>query len=313
MARLIPYKLSANWYNNKMRQIIISILLLGFFIFISNPNGCRAADILNINSTEVRQKILAQVGNQGICLNDLVDFAKGSASFLPYLQLPGGPEKILDEMIWRRLFVLEGRDLDIPEPTTEEEGGEELYVLRVKKRLLPDFPPLTEDEIRLFYKEHPEKFSTPLMLRVSQVKVFIRNGNEAQARKRVEAALKALDSGKAFEQIAREYSEDTFSKERGGDLGFIPMEDIDPPELEQTLRTLPVGRVSQVVRVGQAFAVYKITDRRDPVLDPYDRVSDLAREKAEQYRKKEALNRLRKDLESKWGVTYLDPEWRPKN
>lgn len=296
-----------------MRQIIIPILLLGFFIFISNPNGCRAADkILLINKPEVRQKILAQVGNQGICLNDLMDFAKGSASFLPYLQLPGGPEKILDEMIWRRLFVLEGRDLDIPEPT-EEEGGEELYVLRVKKRLLPDFPPLTEDEIRLFYKEHPEKFSTPLMLRVSQVKVFIRNGNEAQARKRVEAALKALNSGKAFEQIASEYSEDTFSKERGGDLGFIPMENIDPPGLEQTLRTLPAGRVSQVVRVGQAFAVYKITDRRDPVLDPYDRVSDLAREKAEQYRKKEALNRLRKELESKWGVTYLDPEWRPKN
>ena len=294
-----------------MRRIIIPVLLFSFFIFISNPNGCRAADILNINSIEVQEKVLAQVGNQSIRLKDLVNFAKRSANFLPYLQVPGGPEKILEEMIWRKLFVLEGRDLDIPEPT-EEEGGEELYVLRVKNRLLPDFPPLTEEEIHLFYKEHPEEFSTPLMLRVSQVKVFIRNGNEAQARKQIEDALVALDSGRPFEEIAVEYSEDTFSKERGGDLGFIPMEKIDPPELEQTLRALAVGRISDIVRVGQAFAIYKITDRRNPVLDPYDQVSDLARKKAGQHRTKEALDVLRKELEAKWGVTYLDPEFRPK-
>jgi hypothetical protein len=294
-----------------MRQIILPILLFSFFIFISNPKGSRAADILNINSTEVQEKVLAQVGNQSIRLKDLVNFAKGSANFLPYLQVPGGPEKILEEMIWRKLFVFEGRDLDIPEPT-EEEGGEELYVLRVKNRLLPDFPPLTEEEIRLFYKEHPEEFSTPLMLRVSQVKVFIKNGNEAQARKRVEAALKALGSGRPFEQIAREYSEDSFSKERGGDLGFIPMEKIDPPELEQTLRALAVGRISDIVQVGQAFAIYKITDRRAPVLDPYNQISDLVREKAGQHRTKEALNVLRKELEAKWGITYLDPEFCPK-
>ena len=293
-----------------MRQIIIPILF-SFLVFVLNPNSSQAADILNINSTEVQEKVLAQVGNQSIRLKDLVNFAKGSANFLPYLQVPGGPEKILEEMIWHKLFVFEGRDLDIPEPT-EEEGGEVLYILRVKNRLLPDFPPLTEEEIRLFYKEHPEEFSTPLMLRVSQIKVFIKKGNEAQARKRVEAARKALGSGRPFEQIAREYSEDSFSKERGGDLGFIPMENIDPPELEQTLRALPMGRTSDVVRVGQAFAVYKITDRRNPVLDSYDQVSDLARKKAGQYRKKEALDKLRKELEAKWGVTYLDPEFCPK-
>jgi parvulin-like peptidyl-prolyl isomerase len=90
------------------------------------------------------------------------------------------------------------------------------------------------------------------------------------------------------------------------------MENIDPPELEQTLRSLAVGRISDIVRVGHAFAVYKITDRRDPVLDPYDQVSDPAHKKAGQYRKKEALDKLRKELDAKWGVTYLDPEFRHK-
>jgi len=278
--------------------------LIQSLLFLSAQPIYARTGIISMNE----DRDLVRIHDHVITLQELVSFAKGAPNFYGHLQVPGGPEKILDEMIWHKLFVLEGRNLEIPEPT-EEEGGEELYVLRVKRKILPDFSPLTEADVRRFYKEHPEEFSSPLMLRVSQVKVFIRNGNEAQARQQVEDALKALDSGQPFEEVARQYSEDAFSKERDGDLGFIPMGKIDPPELEQTLRSLAVGRISNIVRVGQAFAVYKITDRRDPVLDPYDQISDLARGKAGQHRTKEALNRLRKELEAKWGITYLDPEF----
>ena len=288
-------------------KILYTFVLIQALLFLSVQPVSAKTGIISMNE----DRDLVRVHDHVITLQELVGFARGAPNLNSYLQVPGGPEKILEEMIWRNLFILEGRDRGIPEPT-EDEGGKELYVLRVKNRLVPDFPPLTEADVCRFYTEHPEEFSTPLMLRVSQVKVFIRNGNEAQARKQIETALKALDSGRPFEEIARQYSEDVFSKERDGDLGFIPMENIDLPELEQTLRALPMGRISDVVRVGQAFAIYKITDRRDPVLDPYDQVSDLARKKAGQYRKKEALGKLRKELEAKWGVTYLDPEFRPQ-
>jgi hypothetical protein len=288
-------------------KILYIFILIQSLLFLSAQPIYARTGIISMNE----DRDLVRIHDHVITLQELVSFAKGAPNFYGYLQVPGGPEIILEEMIWRNLFVLEGHDRGIPEPT-EDEGGKELYVLRVKRKILPDFSPLTEADVRRFYTEHPEEFSSPLMLRVSQVKVFIRNGNEAQARKQIEDAFKALDSGQPFEEVARQYSEDAFSKERDGDLGFIPMEKIDPPELEQTLRSLAVGRISDIVRVGQAFAVYKITDRRDPVLDPYDQVSDPAREKAGQHRTKEALNRLRKELEAKWGVTYLDPEFCPK-
>ena len=288
-------------------KILYIFVLIQSLLFLSAQPIYARSGIISMNE----DRDLVRIHDHVITLQELVGFAKGAPNFYGYLQVPGGPEIILEEMIWRNLFILEGRDRGIPEPT-EDEGGKELYVLRVKRKILPDFSPLTEADVRRFYTEHPEEFSSPLMLRVSQVKVFIRNGNEAQARKQIEDALKALDSGQPFEEVARQYSEDAFSKERDGDLGFIPMENIDPPELEQTLRSLAVGRISDIVRVGHAFAVYKITDRRDPVLDPYDQVSDPARKKAGQYRKKEALDKLRKELEAKWGVTYLDPEFRPK-
>jgi len=255
---------------------------------------------------------LVRVHDHVITLQELVSFAKRAPNFNSYLQVPGGPEKILEEMIWRRLLVLEGHDRGIPEPT-EEEGGMEVYIHRVLKGLLPGLPPLTEADARRFYEDHPEVFSTPLMLRVFQIKVLIKNGDEASALARIESARQALNEGMAFGDVARRYSDDSFSRDRGGELGFIPMEKIDPPELEQTLRALTVGRISDIVRVGRSFVIYFVKDRREPVLDPYEQVADVAWKKAEQDRRASAQARLRRKLENKWGVKYLDPEWMSKN
>ena len=257
-------------------------------------------------------RALVRVHDHVITLQELVSFAKRAPNFNSYLQVPGGPEKILEEMIWRRLLVLEGHDRGIPEPT-EEEGGMEVYIHRVLKGLLPGLPPLTEADARRFYEDHPEVFSTPLMLRVFQIKVLIKNGDEASALARIESARQALNEGMAFGDVARRYSDDSFSRDRGGELGFIPMEKIDPPELEQTLRALTVGRISDIVRVGRSFVIYLVKDRREPVLDPYEQVADVAWKKAEQDRRASAQARLRRKLENKWGVKYLDPEWKPKN
>ena len=257
-------------------------------------------------------RALVRVHDHVITLQELVSFAKRAPNFNSYLQAPGGPEKILEEMIWRRLLVLEGHDRGIPEPT-EEEGGMEVYIHRVLKGLLPGLPPLTEADARRFYEDHPEVFSTPLMLRVFQIKVLIKNGDEASALARIESARQALNEGMAFGDVARRYSDDSFSRDRGGELGFIPMEKIDPPELEQTLRALTVGRISDIVRVGRSFVIYLVKDRREPVLDPYEQVADVAWKKAEQDRRASAQARLRRKLENKWGVKYLDPEWMSKN
>jgi hypothetical protein len=289
-------------------EILYAFVLIQALLFLSAQPISARTGIVDMHE----DRALVQVHDHVITLQELVSFAKGAPNFNSHLQVPGGPEKILEEMIWRRLLVLEGRDRGIPEPT-EEEGGMEIYIHRVLKGLLPELPPLTEADARRFYKDHPEVFSTPLMLRVFQIKVLIRNGDEASALARIESARQALNEGMAFGDAARRYSDDSFSRDRGGELGFIPMEKIDPPGLEQTLRALAVGRTSDVIRMGHAFVIYLVKGRREPVLDPYEQVADVAQEKAEQDRMASAQAKLRRKLENKWGVKYLDPEWMPKN
>jgi hypothetical protein len=283
--------------------ILVSVLLCLFVQPVYAGTGIIDMD---------EDRALVRVHDHVITLQELVSFAKEAPNFYSHLQVPGGPEKILEEMIWRRLLVLEGQDRSIPEPT-EEEGGMEIYIHRVLKGLLPELPPLTEADARKFYEDHPEVFSTPLMLRVFQIKVLIKNGDMASALARIESARQALNEGVALGDVARRYSDDNFSRDRGGELGFIPMEKIDPPELEQTLRALDVGRISDIVRVGHAFVIYLVKDRREPILDPYEQVADVAWEKAKQDRRAFGQAKLRRKLENKWGVKYLDPEWKPKN
>ena len=293
---------------NDRNRILYTFVLIQILLCLSVQPVYARTGIIDMDE----DRALVRVHDHVITLQELVSFAKGAPNFNSYLQVPGGPEKILEEMIWRRLLVLEGHDLDIPEPA-EEEGGMEIYVQKVLKGLLPELPPLTEADARRFYEGHPEVFSTPLMLRVFQIKVLTKNGDEASALARIESARKALNEGVAFGDVARRYSDDSFSRDRGGELGFIPMEKIDPPELEQTLRALAVGRISDIVRVDHAFVIYLVKDRREPVLDPYEQVADIAWKKTKQDRRASAQARLRRKLENKWGVKYLDPEWKPKN
>lgn len=287
-------------------KILYTFVLIQALLFLSVQPVFARPGIISMNE----DRDLVRVHDHVITLPELVSFAKGAPNFNSHLQVPGGPEKILEEMIWRRLLVLEGHDRGIPEPT-EEKGGMEIYIHRVLKGLLPELSPLTEADVRTFYEEHPEVFSTPLMLRVFQIKVLIKNGDESSALARIESAKQALNKGTAFGDVARMYSNDSFSRDRGGELGFIPMEKIDPPELEQTLRALAVGQISEIVRVGQAFVIYLVKDRREPVLDPYVQVADAAWEKAKQDRRASAQAKLRRKLENKWGVEYIDPEWKP--
>jgi len=290
-------------------KLLYILVLVSSMLCLSAQPIYAGTGIISMNE----DRDLARVHDHVITLQELVSFAKGAPNFYSHLQVPGGPEKILEEMIWRRLLVLEGRDRGIPEPT-EDQGGMEVYIHRVLKRLVPELPPLTEADVRTFYEEHPEVFSTPLMLRVFQIKVLIKNGDVASAIARIESAKQALIKGTALGDVARMYSDDSFSRDRGGELGFIPMEKIDPPELEQTLRALAVGQISEIVRVGQAFfVIYLVKDRREPILDPYEQVADAAREKAKQDHRASAQAKLRRKLENKWGVEYIDPEWKPIN
>ncbi len=260
-------------------------------------------EVINLNNPKSKDIVLAKIGNEQITVGDLVRFGKSSPAFYGYLQIPGGPDKLLRELVLEKLLILEGKERNIKEPANKDNG---LYLLKVKRVLLPPLPPVTEKEARQYYEKHLSEFSTPLLLRLSQIKIYFNETNKNQAKAKIEQALKELKKGVPFDKVAKKYSQEPISRDRGGDIGFVPATSLGSKEVSEAILKLKKGQLSKILIIGNSFTIVKLTDLREPIADPFEQVKELAKQKAEQARQQTRLEELRKKLEKKWKVIYLD-------
>ena len=108
-----------------------------------------------------------------------------------------------------------------------------------------------------------------------------------------------LNTGASFEDLAKKYSEDTVSKENGGDLGYFgPGKMV--PEFEDAAYKLNVGEISNPVKSTKGYHIIKLTDKKD--LKPYDEVKDSIRKTLEAeriqdntWRQKVLMDELKKE------------------
>lgn len=77
----------------------------------------------------------------------------------------------------------------------------------------------------------------------------------------LDAVYKRLEKGDVFAALARDYSQDRQSAERGGDIGYFGVDDIDPAFVAAA-RRLEVGAYSKAVKTGYGYHIIKLTDRQ---------------------------------------------------
>jgi parvulin-like peptidyl-prolyl isomerase len=88
---------------------------------------------------------------------------------------------------------------------------------------------------------------------------------DAEARRRGEEVLGKIKAGVAFEDLARKYSEDTASKTKGGDLGWVGAKTGFVPEFKEALFKLNKGEVSPLVKSQFGYHIIKVDDIRSNV------------------------------------------------
>ncbi|MDC3417278.1 peptidylprolyl isomerase [Aquibacillus salsiterrae] len=92
--------------------------------------------------------------------------------------------------------------------------------------------------------------------------------------------ISKLNNGENFADLAKEYSQDPGSADKGGELGFFGVGQM-VPEFENAAYSLEVGELSEPVQSSNGWHVIKVTDKRetDTELDPLeDMKDDLRRE-----------------------------------
>jgi peptidyl-prolyl cis-trans isomerase D len=121
----------------------------------------------------------------------------------------------------------------------------------------------TEAELREYYNDHIERYRVHNRANVSHILFKTAGKTDAEIeeiRKKAEGILKQARSGKKFEDLAKQFSEDTSNKDKGGALGWIePGQTVQ--EFEQAAFSLPKGSISDLVRTQFGFHIIRVNDR----------------------------------------------------
>ncbi len=174
---------------------------------------------------------------------------------------------------------------------------------------------VTDAEIASFFEKHKEKFKTPDRIHLQRIFVATRNGQvpydekkKAEARKRIETALKRVQAGESFETVAKDVSEAP-DKANGGDLGPVPTAQLPPVVVEAASKLKP-GDVSDVIEGEQGLNIIKLIDTMPGSDGSLDKAKDFIKNYLMAQKSGEALDAFCKPLAEKPGAieVYLQLE-----
>ncbi len=147
------------------------------------------------------------------------------------------------------------------------------YLLFDPKDYLKQIP-VSAKEIEDYYENNKEKFGQPTRVKVRHILIKTDPQDKegmAKARQKAESIREEAGKGKDFVQLAKQYSEDPGTKDRGGEIGFIS-KGMVVPEFEQAAFSMKAGEVSGVIQTQFGFHILKVDEIQEASTQPLEKV-----------------------------------------
>jgi peptidyl-prolyl cis-trans isomerase C len=159
---------------------------------------------------------------------------------------------------------------------------------------VPDLTATAEDR----YKANPDQFKIAETAEAQHVLVDVKKHGEAARARAEEVRAKAL-AGTDFPELAKEYSDDTGSASRGGNLGRFPRGRMLKTFEDATFAMRNPGQISEVVETSYGFHVIRLISYQAPRQIPFEEVKErLLADAKEQYikqKKTEYISAIKND------------------
>jgi len=127
---------------------------------------------------------------------------------------------------------------------------------------------ITDEDARKFYDDNPAKFEQPEMVRASHILLLttdpktnseLTEDQKAAKHKELEGILKRARAGEDFAELAKKYSEDPGSKDKGGEYTF-PRGQMEMP-FEAAAFSLNTNQVSDIITTRYGYHIIKLSEK----------------------------------------------------
>ena len=237
----------------KLNYIVATIVSI-FFATITFGQKIEDATTSSFMHNEYSDNVVAEFGDNEITL---AEFEKAYAKNVGGVEIAQKDSlenynKFLDLYVTYRMKL---RNAFVRDYQNDEELIAELndYKEKVGVSYIEE-KQIVNPGMHKFYNERSEE------VRVSHI-MFKATPNSDKALNIATAVLDSIKNGKTFEEMVLKYSEDTFSKQKGGDIYWFTAGQIIP-SFEYAAYNTPVGEVyPEVVKTKYGYHIIKVTDR----------------------------------------------------
>ena len=156
---------------------------------------------------------------------------------------------------------------------------------------------VTKEEIQKYYDEHKAEFVRPEQVALRSIEINTTGKDEAEVaelKKKAETALKRIQDGEDFGEIAKRYSDGSTAKQ-GGYLGVYKRGELSK-ELEDTVFTLKKNGLTGVMETKQGFLIMQVLEHYDEGEQSLAKVENEINEKLYEKRMEPALREYLKTL-----------------
>lgn len=133
---------------------------------------------------------------------------------------------------------------------------------------------LKEEELRRYYRNHPDEFRVPEQYKLREVVVLEESPLSDRERRRLALALREeLEAGRPMDEVVSDHAEAGVTS-KVIDLGWVRVDELSP-ELQQAVNGLEPGSVTEPVPARGGLHVCVIDDYKAPSLQSFDEVAGL--------------------------------------
>lgn len=184
-----------------------------------------------------------------------------------------------------------------PEARKEFEEKRDDVLYSKMMMVLLDTVTVTDEDVRAYYKSHPDEFIDPAKVDIREILV--------RYKKQADALLKRVGNGENMANLARKYSIRTWAAKKGGEFGYFRKS--GHGKIGEVAFKLKVGDLYGPLEISGGpphggYSIFRVIGKKSAKKIPLDQVEKNLKQRLLQERRMAVLNRFTQKMKRKFYV-----------